>query len=57
MSSSATGSGDVVQAALDHIMRRLDSSELKLEPLQPISVRVEALEATVTDQDRHQQEL
>jgi hypothetical protein len=57
MSSSVTGSGDVVQAALDHIMRRLDSSELKLEPLQPISVRVEALEATVTDQDRHQQEL
>jgi hypothetical protein len=58
MSSQAiSDSGDAVQTALDAIMRHLDSIELKLEPLQPLPTRVEALEAAVTDQDLHQQEL
>jgi uncharacterized protein len=58
MSSHATtGSGDAIQAALNAIMRRLNSIEMKLEPLQPLSTHVEALEAVVTDQDRQQQEL
>jgi hypothetical protein len=56
-SQLATSSGDVVQAALDAIMRRLDNIELKLEPLQPLQTRVEALEAVMTDHEQHQQEL
>jgi hypothetical protein len=38
-------------------MLRLDAIELKLEPLQPLQTRVEALEAALTDQGQHQQEL
>jgi hypothetical protein len=54
MSSQATtGSGDAVQAALDAITCRRDFIELKSEPLQPLTTRVKALEAAVTDQDRH----
>jgi hypothetical protein len=51
-SQSATGSRDAVQDTLNAIMRRLDNIKLKLEPLQPLQMRMEALEAAVTDQDR-----
>jgi hypothetical protein len=56
-SQSATGSRDAVQDTLNAIMCRLDNFKLKLEPLQLLQMRMEALEAAVTDQDRHQQEL
>jgi hypothetical protein len=56
-SNSDTGSGDRVQARLDVIMRCLDNIELKLEPLQPLPTRVDALEAAATNQDQHHQEL
>jgi hypothetical protein len=56
-SQSAARSRKAVQDALNAIMRHLDNIELKLEPLQPLQTRVEALEAVMTDQEQHQQEL
>jgi uncharacterized protein len=56
-SQPAIGSGDPIQAALDAIMHHLDNIELKLERLQLLQMHIDALEAAVTDQDQHHQEL
>jgi hypothetical protein len=44
---SGTGSGVLLEATLAAMLQWLDAIEVKLEPLAPLQVRVDTIEATL----------
>jgi hypothetical protein len=55
-SQSTAGMGNSIKDALKVIMLRLNAIEQKMEPLQPLQVKVAELEVAMTDHDLHCQE-
>jgi hypothetical protein len=56
-SQLAAGTTNIIEATLNAILRRLDTIEVKMEPLEPLQDQVAMLETAVQEHAAQQQEL